>query len=458
MKRKTVTFFFLLMFLLTCFVYNPRVEAQETKVYVDPERITGLDAGEEFRVEIKVANVTDLQGWEVKIFYKSSVLNASAVTPPTERCPFFNEEAPGQTQLYGVFNFTDHFNATHGQIIAYAALYDIGVSGSGTLLWVNFTAVGQGDSPIDISNVWGGVTILRDSNAQPIQSLDIDGVVHVGLRDVAVTGMEAPKGIPTDSVVRINVTAENQGEVSETFDVTLYYDSTPIETKSFVDMPGGGLEVVQFVWDTFGVPIGEYTMKATATEVPGEVDLNDNTYTFGFYIGIRDISITNVTPSKTSTNDTTVYIDVTIVNNGEPGTPSQAFDVTVYRNVTIIDTQAVTNLEAGAATTITFTWGTFAIPKGAYRLGSMATAVPGETNTIDNTYYDGHVYETLQGDVNGDFTVNIRDLYDVAKAFGATPGHSNWNANCDVDETGTSENKIDIRDLFAAARNFGKVI
>lgn len=454
MRKKAVTIFFLLMFLMACHAYTVRVEAEQTKVYVDPERITGLDAGETFRVEIKVANVTDLQGWEVKVFYKSSVLNASAITPPTEKCPFFNEEAPGQTQIYGVYSFTDNFNATHGQIIAYSALHAVSVSGSGTLLWINFTAVGQGDSPIDIGNVWEGTTILRDSNAQSIPHLTFDGVVHVGLRDVAVTSMEAPKSIPTGSIVKINVTAENQGEVSETFDVTLYYDSNPIEAKSIIDMPGGGIQILNFVWDATAVPIGEYTIRAVATEVPGEVDLNDNTYTFGLYVGIRDIAITNTIPSKTSTNDTTVYINVTIANNGEPGTPPQDFDVTVYYNITSIAEKTVKNLTAGTATTLTFTWSTFPILKGAYRISSMATTVPGEINTIDNTYYDDYVYETIKGDVNGDFIVNINDLFKLAKAFGATLGHPNWNANCDLNDDG----QIRINDLFAAAKNFGKEI
>lgn len=455
MNKKLVTFFSLVIVLISCQAYTFKVEAQQTIVYVDPERTTGLNVGETFQVEIKVGNVTGLRGWEVRIFYKSSVLNASAITPPgIHACPFFNEKAPGVYQVYGIHSYTDNFNATHGQIIAYAALNQTSVSGSGTLLWVNFTAVGYGDSPIDIGPVWELGTILFDLQNDPIQDSTVDGVVHVGLRDVAVTNIEAPKTVPTNSIVKINVTAENQGEVTETFDVTLYYDSKPIETKSLIDMPAGGIKILTFTWDVSGLPIGEYTITAEATQVQGEVDLDDNTYTFDLYVGIRDIAITNTVPSKTVTNDTTVYINVTIENHGEF---EETFNVTVYYGGVTIGTQTVANLAIGSAETLTFTWSTFVVPAGSYLITSTATTVPGETNVEDNTYgLDPPVIviETIKGDVDGNFEVDIRDLYQLAKAYGTTPGHPNWNANCDLNDDG----KISIKDLFHAARNFGKEI
>lgn len=457
MNRKAVTIFSLLIFLIAFQAYAIKVLAQETIVYVDPGRITGLNVGETFQVDIKVGNVTDLRGWEVKIFYKSSVLNASAITPPgTHACPFFNEEAPAASQIYGIHKFTDNFNATHGQIIAYCALpANVSATGSGTLLWINFTAVGYGDSPIDIGPPWEAGTILFDLNTDSIQHSTIDGVAHVGLRDVSITNMEVPKSVPTNSIVKINVTAENQGEVTENFDVTLYYDSNPIETKSILGMPGGGIKILTFTWDVSTLPIGEYTIKATATQVPGEVDLDDNTYTFVLYVGIRDIAITSILPSKTVTNDTTVYIKVTIENHGEFG---ETFNVTLYYDIVTIGTQTVTNLTIGSATTLTFTWNTIVVPHGHYLITATATTVPGEVNTDDNTYTNPPVVikETILGDVTMDnsFKVDILDIATVAQAYGTTPEHPKWNGNADLD----NNNTIDILDIAKAAKNYGKEI
>jgi len=454
MHKKLVAFLFLLISLIAYQAYITKVEAQQTKVYVYPDRITGLNVGETIKVEIKVEHVLNLRGWEIKIFYKSSVLNGSAITPQTEKCPFFNEQAPGVQQLYGLHNFTDNFNATHGQIIAYCALQNASVSGSGTLLWINFTAVGYGDSPINIGPVWEGETILKDFNANPIPHLTSNGIVHVGLRDASITKIEAPISVSANSIVKINVTAENQGEVPETFDVTLYYDNNQIGTTLILDMPAGGIQILSFTWNTNGLPIGEYTLKATATQVPGEVDLSDNTYIFNpLYIGLRDIALTKITPSKTITNDTTVYINVTAKNNGETGTPSQTFNLTLQYGTKTIGTQTIENLTVGSTKTLTFTWNTIVVPAGTHLISAIATTVPGETNT-ENNIAATVIIETILGDVTGEGKVDIIDIATIAKAYGTYPGHPKWNPNADLD----NNNKIDIIDIAKAAKNYGKEI
>jgi hypothetical protein len=455
MNRKGVIFILLVLSFVTFQPYVARVEAQQATVHVDPERITGLNVGDTFRIEIKVANVTDLQGWEIKIFYKSSVLNGSTMTPPgTHACPFFNEEAPGAYQLYGIYSFTDNFNATHGQIIAYCALNNTSASGSGTLIWIDFKAVGYGDSAIDVGPVWESGTILRDSKGDDIPHLTIDGVVHVGLRDVAVTNIAAPKSVPRNSIVKINVTAENQGEVSETFDVTLYYDNNQIEATSIIDMPAGGIQIRSFTWNTNGLPTGEYTLKATATQVLGEVDLSDNTLIFNpLYIGLRDIALINIAPSKTITNDTTVYINVTAKNNGETGTPSQTFSITLQYGTKTIGTQTVANLTVGSTKTLTFTWDTMLVSAGTYLISAMATTVPGETNT-ENNVEATVIIETILGDVTGDGKVDIIDIATIASAYYTHLGDPKWNGNADLDNS----KLIDILDIAMAAKNYGKQI
>jgi hypothetical protein len=453
----------LLLSLLAYQAYIPNVQAGQTTVYVYPDRKTGMDVGETVKVEIKVENVIDLRTWEVQIFYKSSVLNASAITSPMEKCPFFNEKGiPSSDQFYGIYSFTDNFNATHGQVIAYCAIQNASVSGSGTLLWINFTAVNYGDTSIDIGPVFEGATILRDSNLDSIPHLTIDGVVHVGLHDVSITKitineqvMEAPISIPVNSIAKIYVTAENQGEVPETvFDITLYYDNNQIGTTTIIDMPAGGIQILSFTWATSGLPIGEYTLKATATTVPGEVDLSDNTHISSpVYIGLRDIALTNIAPSKTITNDTTVYINVTAKNNGETGTPSQTFNLTLQYGTKTIGTQTVANLTVGSTKTLTFTWNTMVVPVGTYLISAIATTVPGETNT-ENNVEATVIIETIKGDVTGDFKVDIYDLYQFARAYDTTPEDPKWNPNCDLND----DERISIGDLFYAARNYGKEI
>lgn len=44
------------------------------------------------------------------------------------------------------------------------------------------------------------------------------------------------------------------------------------------------------------------------------------------------------------------------------------------------------------------------------------------------------------------------DIYVVTQAFGSYPGHLRWNPDLDLDQN----LKIDIRDVFTIACNFGK--
>jgi len=59
---------------------------------------------------------------------------------------------------------------------------------------------------------------------------------------------------------------------------------------------------------------------------------------------------------------------------------------------------------------------------------------------------------TVQGDLNGDRKVDVKDVATVAKAFGTTPGLPRWNPLADVDDN----QKIDVRDVSFVAKNFGK--
>lgn len=453
-NRRTILITLSLLLFLSSVSFTLIVKADIPTVYIDPQRITGADVGDTLTINVTVSDVTDLKAWEFRLYYKSSILNATLPPQFDETCLLEQHPDENAKIFPWIVNFTDNYNATHGLILASCTLYDVpdGVSGSGRLTWMEFKAVGSGDSPLDLTYVFPeSFSLLFDSNWDPITHTTIDGIVHVGLRDVAITNMEAPRSVPTDSIVKINVTAENQGELSQTFDITLDYDSSPIETKSIIDMPGGGIQTLTFTWDVTSLPIGEYTLRATATQVPGEVDLDDNTYTFELYVGIRDVAVTNTVPSKTVTNDTTIYINVTVENHGEY---TETFNVTMYYNAKKIRTQTVTNLTIGSAETLTFTWNTILVPVGSYLISTTATTVPGETNTEDNTHVYGYIIETIKGDVTGDRKVDIYDLYQFARGYDTTPEDPYWNPNCDLNDDGI----INLADLFFAARNYNKEI
>jgi len=58
----------------------------------------------------------------------------------------------------------------------------------------------------------------------------------------------------------------------------------------------------------------------------------------------------------------------------------------------------------------------------------------------------------LDGDVNKDMKVDMKDITIITRSFGSYPSHPRWNIQADVNE----DNKIDIKDVALAAKNFGK--
>jgi len=111
------------------------------------------------------------------------------------------------------------------------------------------------------------------------------------LYDVAVVSVVPSNttAYPTWAVpLNITVVVENQGAITVTFNVTVYYDSNPIGTKTVTDLAPGTQATLVFEWNLTGVPPSAvshayvpYTIKAEAEILPGETDTADNSLADG---------------------------------------------------------------------------------------------------------------------------------------------------------------------------------
>jgi outer membrane protein assembly factor BamB len=84
--------------------------------------------------------------------------------------------------------------------------------------------------------------------------------------------------IQHNQVISVNVTATDPGNYTETFNVTLYYDTAEIGLQT-VTLNAGESRVLAFEWNTTGVSGGNYTLNAAASIVPYEVSTDGNTVT-----------------------------------------------------------------------------------------------------------------------------------------------------------------------------------
>lgn len=95
-----------------------------------------------------------------------------------------------------------------------------------------------------------------------------------------------PRGTPSKTVVgqgyslNVNITVANQGNYTETFNVTAYANTTSIASQN-VTLGSGNCTTITFTWNTTGFAYGDYTMSAYASPATGETGTTNNTYTDG---------------------------------------------------------------------------------------------------------------------------------------------------------------------------------
>jgi len=260
------------MFVIT--LMPPSQANPTTTIYVDPPS-TIVKIGENFAINVSVADVTDLAVWGFKIYYLNNILTGLTAAEG----PFL---ASGGPTAFYVVDFNNNYNETHGLIRLICTLLGnvSGVSGTGTLATITFNAVAGGNTTLSLP-----YTVLGDSQANPINHMSNDGSICViGIIDTAITSVIPLKTVVGQGyTININVTAENQGDQTVTFNVTAYANTTAIQTKTLT-LTSLNSTTVTFTWNTAGFAKGNYTIRAYAWPVPGETHTADNSLTDGWII------------------------------------------------------------------------------------------------------------------------------------------------------------------------------
>jgi hypothetical protein len=146
------------------------------------------------------------------------------------------------------------------------------------IVTITFQVDAMGASPLHFES-----TNLTDFGGQPISHEVYDGLFMTLIRDVAVTNVTPLRTQAyQDWLVYINITVRNEGNLTETFNVTLYYDSNIIQTATVTDLAPDEEITLTIPWFTTGVTAcHNYTIRGEAERVPYELDTADNIYTDG---------------------------------------------------------------------------------------------------------------------------------------------------------------------------------
>jgi len=200
--------------------------------------------------------------------------------------------------------------------------------------WLNQTDTGEtSDSYTYVANyesagTYNVTVVVSDGLAQTSHQWTLT-VTNVE-RDVAIINLTAFKDVVGQGhSLSINVTMTNQGVLTETFNVTAYYNDTAIilsngKNYSTITLTSGNTTTITFTWNTTEVSVGNYTISAYAHPVPGETYTADNTYIDGVVrvVPIYTLTITATTGGTTDLSPGTyTYLEGISVNvTAFPGT------------------------------------------------------------------------------------------------------------------------------------------
>ena len=100
--------------------------------------------------------------------------------------------------------------------------------------------------------------------------------------DVAVASVvPSATAVDVGDVVNVTVRAVNEGFEMESFDLRVYCNEILVGELWVVDLAPSEEREFVFVWNTSGLAVGDYTVVANASVVPGEIDVDDNSLVDG---------------------------------------------------------------------------------------------------------------------------------------------------------------------------------
>jgi len=178
--------------------------------------------------------------------------------------------------------------AIAGQTMSFGAggrdFWLVKTDAEGNMEWNKTYGGGEGDYLFSVVQTGDGGYALAGYTYSFGAGYDDLWLVKVApFRDISVTHVSPSKTVAGQSYpVFINVTVQNRGDVTETFNITAYANETIIATLTDITLTSGSSTTLTFNWSTTSFAKGNYTIKAQATPVSYEADTTDNTLINGW--------------------------------------------------------------------------------------------------------------------------------------------------------------------------------
>ena len=288
---------------------------------------------------------------------------------------------------------------------------------------------------VDLSQYIGAthrLRILARTGSTYVTSFFFDSlqlnIEYSETHDVAVTNVTSSKTVVGQGYgVNVNVTAANQGDLPESFNVTVSWldDASSTQRHTFWSM--GDVNKDGYI-DNADTSL----LNAAYGSHPGDPNWNpDADLDSNGVVGLSDLTMLSSNLGK---------------------------NIWDYFGLRAELAKQLVNLPSHTSTIIPFTIDTTGFPKGNHTIYAVADVVEGETDVADNTFTDGWVFVAMVGDINADGKVDVKDVYAVGRAYGTSlegpnPEGGTYNPNCDIN----NDYKVDVKDYYIVCKHYGEV-
>lgn len=250
------------------------------KLRVDPPSISDptLVPNQTFTINISIAEVENLYGYEFKLGYNTSVLDGVDV---------IIHAVQNETNFTPDYSIDDASGIMWVNVTYYSPAEPITTYPPAVMLSITFQVIALGESLLDLYD-----TNLVNQLGESISHDVSDGYFsNLAIRDLAIVDVilsrtqAYEKFRDIEYIINVTVIVRNEGDMTETFDLSTYYDDTLIGTQAITDMDPNANATVTFSWNTTDLPLYiNYTVKAYAHEVLGEISTDNNLYLDGTVI------------------------------------------------------------------------------------------------------------------------------------------------------------------------------
>ncbi|MFX0108354.1 MAG: NosD domain-containing protein, partial [Candidatus Hodarchaeota archaeon] len=295
--------------------FETAIYATAESVYIVNFTIVGNGSG----IGVRLANHDGIvYNSDIRNFYDGIVIDAGAISCVIRLSKIHNNNFRAVVIGYGSGDFTQYthikenfiYDNENGVVVSWAKYTEVydnfidnrAVNGYDDGVIPNYWNKGYSSGPNIIGGPYRGGNYWSDYTGEDLYSgpfqnetgsdgigdtphliwIDAEAYDYLPLvspYDIAIADLTAPKTVVCQGFpVTIEVESENLGLYTETFDVTVYANSSVIGTEE-VTLDSKNSVVTLFTWDTTGFDLGNYTISAYAIPIAGELRTDDNNFT-----------------------------------------------------------------------------------------------------------------------------------------------------------------------------------